>query len=309
MLQASGRTSSSRMCYCSAATHLHRSISRRVWPESNRCLCDENTTETLVVILTYWPEHQTVDPMQGRLYSRKMLSTLDAWKKTWCHRKGSKISGNKRSKQHPNNIMKFGWNMMKPTFQYFPIHPQDTISWAVFGPSASWFTSAKAMAKAMASRAMKLFAAARAKIQEPLWRAKYSGKQAACGFVDVFGRCFSQLLELFRTCFLFEKTLYKIIEDSTLFGYPRWKDSWNFTKISPSTIRISPPRSNVGIPSSHGIPSESGQTPQRRTGPWHTMTHDPLSLTWIVLKASFPSQLYSLQQTAYIRGPYLSSHT
>ena len=40
-----------------------------------------------------------------------------------------------------------------------------------------------------------------------------------------------------------------------------------------------------------------------------TMTHDPLRLTWIVLKASFPSQLDSLQQTAYIRGPYLSSHT
>ena len=34
-----------------------------------------------------------------------------------------------------------------------------------------------------------------------------------------------------------------------------------------------------------------------------------LSLTWIVLKASFPSHLDSLQQTAYIRGPYLSSHT
>ena len=214
----------------------------------------------------------------------------------------------------PNNIQTTSWSLdetwwkqLSNTFQSIPKTPSAGLSlapapvgspvpklWPKPWPAEPWSSSPRPGLR---------------------YRSRFGGRsiqesKRPVAFLMFLGAVSPNCWNCFGPAFLFEKTLYKIIEDSALFGYPRWKDSWNFTKISPSTIRISPPRSNAGIPSSHGIFGWkwTDTTEANWTMTW-TMTHDPLRLTWIVLKASFPSQLDSLQQTAYIRGPYLSSHT
>ena len=253
MLQASGRTSSSRLCYCSAVTHLHRWISRRVWPENNRCLCDENTTTTLVVIWTSWPcIQEKCYPLltSGRKHDviplpTKYLVTKD-----------------------PNNIMKFGCNTMKPTFQSIKI-PSAGLSlapapvgspvpklWPKPWPVEPWSSSPQ---------------------QGLRYRSRFGGRsiresRQPAGFLMIFGdvspNCFGTVSDLL----LFERTLRSLKINEINVGWVA--KMIGFLNIHPLLFESSRVHDQVEWWDSNRNGSASGQTPpERRTVPWPSMTH------------------------------------
>ena len=114
----------------------------------------------------------------------------------------------------------------------------------------------------MAAKAHKLVAPHSAKMQDPLWRAKYSGKQAACNHDQPKESKGRNLIET---------------------PWNRLKDLYIISIILSIAMHL--------------------------CFCWLNWSRNPVAPAWMVLNASFPSQLDSLQQTAYIRGPYLSNHT